>query len=217
MAVSIEPRPHVIIHNIEELAEAIGVGLVGTATGGSANTLEDSNKSWDIDMWKNDIVVIIDGTGEGQARLITSNDATTLTVSSNWDTIPDNTSKYVILTTASVTAISEVSKSVASLATNITITAATSHDIDVTIPSGKSGLALTVKGTSNSGLEIYVYYSPDGTNFDTEPAKSYNLPSGTDKQQTWVLSAVTKYLRITINNPDASVDATDVNVWATYI
>src|SRR5207245_2649461 len=40
------------------------------------------------------------GTGAGQTRAVTSNTATTLTVSPAWTTTPDATSKYVILQTS---------------------------------------------------------------------------------------------------------------------
>ena len=68
----------------------------GTAESGSATTLVDNDKTWTTDQWANKVVVIIAGTGSGQTRKITSNDATTLTVPA-WITNPDATSQYVIV------------------------------------------------------------------------------------------------------------------------
>ena len=101
---------HNKIQNVDELAEAIGVGLVGTATGGSATTLEDTNEDWETDMWKGDLVAITDGTGKGQVRTISSNTSNTLTVANSWSTIPDTTSDYTILTLATVEATTELTK-----------------------------------------------------------------------------------------------------------
>ena len=68
----------------------------GTAESGSATTLVDNDKAWTTDQWANKVVVIIAGTGSGQTRKVTSNDATTLTIPA-WITNPDNTSQYVIV------------------------------------------------------------------------------------------------------------------------
>ena len=69
----------------------------GTAdAGGANNELVDATKSWGVNDYQNYYVRIIYGTGVGQYRLISSNDATTLTLSTNWTTNPDATSKYEI-------------------------------------------------------------------------------------------------------------------------
>jgi len=67
-----------------------------TATSGGATSLTDSTKSWTADQWINYQVRITGGTGIGQIRRITDNDATSLTVASSWGTNPDATSTYVI-------------------------------------------------------------------------------------------------------------------------
>ena len=69
----------------------------GTAdAGGANNELVDATKSWGVNDYQNYYVRIIYGTGVGQYRLISSNDATTLTLATNWTTNPDATSKYEI-------------------------------------------------------------------------------------------------------------------------
>ncbi|MEW6674881.1 MAG: prepilin-type N-terminal cleavage/methylation domain-containing protein [Nitrospirota bacterium] len=70
---------------------------VGVSTGGNTNTtLNDTTKSWTTNKWQNKIVAIVDGTGKGQIRTISSNTSTQLIVSTSWTTVPDNTSVYHI-------------------------------------------------------------------------------------------------------------------------
>lgn len=66
----------------------------GTATSGSATTLVQSTRNWAVGQWKNYQLRITAGTGMGQVRVITANDATTLTISSG--ATLDSTSQFVI-------------------------------------------------------------------------------------------------------------------------
>jgi len=68
----------------------------GTATAGTATTLEDGTKAWRANAYKGVRVRISAGTGEGQERIILSNTATALTVTAAWDTAPDATSEYEV-------------------------------------------------------------------------------------------------------------------------
>lgn len=69
----------------------------GTSSGSNSfNTLVDSSKTWTTDQYKNFGVRIVAGTGAGQLRQILSNTATTLTLYTGWNVLPDNTSIYVI-------------------------------------------------------------------------------------------------------------------------
>jgi hypothetical protein len=68
----------------------------GTAEVGGNDTLQDTDKAWTNDEWIDYLVVTTGGTGSGQERRITDNDADTLTVESNWDTNPDDTTQYEI-------------------------------------------------------------------------------------------------------------------------
>ena len=74
----------------------VGSKETGTASSGTSTTLVDSSKSWTTDDYKDRMVLITGGTGEGQRRDIKSNDSTTLTVKIPFDTTPDNTSTYAI-------------------------------------------------------------------------------------------------------------------------
>lgn len=67
----------------------------GTATSATATTLVNSAKSWTTNQWVNSQVRIVSGTGAGQIRTITANDATSVTVAT-WTTTPDSTSVYSI-------------------------------------------------------------------------------------------------------------------------
>jgi RHS repeat-associated protein len=85
-------------------ADAGGLRLNGrpvTDTGRSSGantptTLNDTIKNWAPDQWQHQVVKITAGTGAGQVRTIASNTATQLTVTTDWTTVPDNTSEYVI-------------------------------------------------------------------------------------------------------------------------
>ena len=67
----------------------------GTATSATATTLVNSAKSWSASQWVNYQIRITGGTGAGQVRTITANNATSVTVTA-WTVAPDATSTYVI-------------------------------------------------------------------------------------------------------------------------
>jgi prepilin-type N-terminal cleavage/methylation domain-containing protein len=76
----------------------------GYSSGGNTSTvLKDTRKAWQASAFAPSAtsaytVTITTGTGVGQARTITDNTATQLTVSSAWTTTPDTSSLYVITT-----------------------------------------------------------------------------------------------------------------------
>lgn len=70
--------------------------VLGTTTSATATTLVKSTATWTVNNFANFQVRIDAGTGAGQIRTITSNTATTLTVSSAWTVTPDATSQFVI-------------------------------------------------------------------------------------------------------------------------
>ncbi len=61
-------------------------------------TLHDSGKSWGVNQWSGNLLVITAGTGNGQSRQIASNTADMLTVNTAWTTTPDATSQYAVRT-----------------------------------------------------------------------------------------------------------------------
>ena len=70
----------------------------GYSSGGNTTTaLNDTRKTWSPSSFITSYTVrIISGTGAGQARSISANTSTQLTVSSAWETPPDSSSFYVI-------------------------------------------------------------------------------------------------------------------------
>lgn len=83
-----------------QLISTIGAAKVfvsGTSTGSNTTTtLNNTGKNWQTNMWTNYQVRITSGTGAGQIRMIASNTATALTVSTAWTVTPDATSVYSI-------------------------------------------------------------------------------------------------------------------------
>lgn len=65
-------------------------------TSGGASTLTDTTRSWTVDYFAGQRVVILTGTGAGQVREIASNTADTLTVTQPWAIVPDSTMTYRI-------------------------------------------------------------------------------------------------------------------------
>ena len=64
------------------------VATTGTATSGTGSSLTESTRNWIVNQWTNCVVRITSGIGSGQFGTITSNTATTLTVSAVWGTPP---------------------------------------------------------------------------------------------------------------------------------
>jgi hypothetical protein len=71
------------------------VGLT-TATTFSANTIGASGLALTPDLFKDELVMILSGTGAGQERFISTHTATTFTLKTNWTTNPDGTSKFIV-------------------------------------------------------------------------------------------------------------------------
>lgn len=72
----------------------------GTATAGAASSLTDTTKRKETDdYWKGGTLEIVSGTGAGQSRMITSNVQSTgvISITPDWVTTPDTTSKYRIV------------------------------------------------------------------------------------------------------------------------
>lgn len=91
-----------IIDSEEEIEEIYktkfgNIESSGTADGDfSTTTFSDSSKTWTVDEYIGYVVWIYGGTGEGQYREITTNTASKLTVSPEFETTPDATSNYRI-------------------------------------------------------------------------------------------------------------------------
>jgi len=69
------------------------------ATSGATLSITDSTKSWTPHAYIGKFVVIVGGTGVGQVRKITENDATSLTIGFAWTINPDATTTFRIYDT----------------------------------------------------------------------------------------------------------------------
>jgi len=69
----------------------------GLATGGSTTEIDDTGKAWATNAFAGGKAFVYDGTNEGEIRDISSNTATSITVSSAFPSAIDTTSRYVVL------------------------------------------------------------------------------------------------------------------------
>ena len=115
-----------------------------------------------------------------------------------------------------------VHKSIEQKLSDYSLAGGGSVSIELTVPEGLSKIALVVKATYNSsassGIRIKVYWSPDGSNWDTDTDEVYDHPfeAGKTKQKTYVIHALTPYVKIVIENLDPDYAVT-LNAWINYI
>ncbi|MFC1888299.1 hypothetical protein ACFL4G_00945 [Thermodesulfobacteriota bacterium] len=69
---------------------------LGTVSTAGESTLTDDEQNWFPGYHAGRLVLITQGTGDGQSALILSNDDRTLTIEGTWETVPDSTSRYKI-------------------------------------------------------------------------------------------------------------------------
>ena len=97
-------RPRMVITSDDEKVYLVDEGTtdvvtsqtLGSATSGTSNTIVNSAASYSTNAFQKAFVYIYAGTGKGQDRVIASNTSTAITVSTNWTTNPDSTSKYAV-------------------------------------------------------------------------------------------------------------------------
>jgi hypothetical protein len=106
--------------------------------------------------------------------------------------------------------------------TNATLAAGGSLDVDVFVPDNFSGVAVTLKATYNASataaVQIEIYNSQDGTNWDsdTDDIVVHPFAPGATKQKTYIFAAACPYIRLRVKNLDATYAAT-VSLWRTFI
>jgi hypothetical protein len=91
-------------HNTFNTALAVGIPNTTADIDFSSTTIGNSTLMMTTNAHVGRQAEIVTGTGEGQSRLITANDATTLTVTPAWATVPDATSVFRITTLSNQTA-----------------------------------------------------------------------------------------------------------------
>jgi len=105
------------------------------------------------------------------------------------------------------------------LASGVTLRAGSSVTYDQTIPDAHTGgviiVRLTYDASATAGATINTYYSPDGTNFDTEPVDTLTpaFAAGATKQQSFIIACPCKSIRIQVVNNDSSCDLTIDSLW----
>jgi hypothetical protein len=67
-----------------------------TATIFGASAIGAAGLTLTPDLYKDELVMILSGTGAGQERYVSTHTATTFTLKSNWTTVPDATSKFIV-------------------------------------------------------------------------------------------------------------------------
>jgi hypothetical protein len=71
--------------------------IAGVVTSAGIGALSDSTKDWKTNLYAGFFCWISRGKGEGQVRVILSNNKTKLTLDKPWETKPNKTSQYSIL------------------------------------------------------------------------------------------------------------------------
>jgi hypothetical protein len=140
-----------------------------TATSFSASTIGASGLALVPDLFKDELVMILSGTGAGQERFISTHTATTFTLKTNWTTNPDGTSKFIVTGPGTM----KVGATIADTFSSMTI--------------GKTGLGRTVNGDVDASVYIIsgtgagqnrAIISNTATTFTISPAWTTN-PDGT--------------------------------------
>jgi len=107
-----------------------------TATIFSANTIGAAGLALTPDLFKDELVMVLSGTGAGQERFISTHTATTFTLKTNWTTNPDATSKFIVTGPGAM------------------IVATTLADIFSATTIGKTGLGRTVDQDKGQSVAI---------------------------------------------------------------
>ena len=151
-------------------AASINENNLGIATGGSTSTLSDNTKNWATDIWSGWPVTILAGTGAAQTFTVSSNDATTITISGSFSPAPSTDSTYLLSVSRGI--YSDTSTGGNSESTLIDTNASwiTNYwkDRPVTITRG-TGYAQTSRVVSNTATTLTLYTSfkwsviPDST------------------------------------------------------
>jgi len=115
-----------------------------------------------------------------------------------------------------------VSKNIAQPLSAYSLAAGGSVDADITVPDKRAAITIILRATYNAaataGVRLEVYYSPDGTNWDTDTDERYDHPfrAGETVQKTYVLASVPSYVRIRIVNLDGTYAVT-LDLWRRFI
>jgi hypothetical protein len=169
----------------------------GWASSGTATTLVDSTKNWNINQWLNCKVRVVSGTGIGNESTITSNTATTLTVASWGVATPDATTKYEILDAFGVVTTGGVSTTITDANKNWTtnilagkrvrIVAGTGIGNEITINSNTATVMTIASAVTTDTTSVYVIYEIAARSTGTNITWLYGI-ADTAKAGRWLIS-----------------------------
>ena len=169
----------------------------GWATSGTATTLVDSTKNWNINQWVNCKVRVVCGTGIGNESTITSNTATTLTVASWGVATPDATTKYEILDAFGVVTTGGVSTTITDANKNWTtnilagkrvrIVAGTGIGNEIAITSNTATVMTIASAVTTDTTSVYVIYEIAARGLGTNITWLYGI-ADTAKAGRWLIS-----------------------------
>lgn len=69
----------------------------GIISGANSTAAGDTSKNWSTNIWSNYNIKIVSGTGVGQLRRISTNDTSTVTISTAWTVTPTIDSTYILI------------------------------------------------------------------------------------------------------------------------
>ena len=154
-------------------------GDTGDADSGTANTLTDTARAWEVNRWRGGYVMITSGTGALQRRRILSNGPDTLTVSRNWTTNPAAGSNYAIWRSGVAVDGGAVSAKTASTVTDSSQAWGTNQWAGATVTFGGGTTAdpttMTVKSNTPTVLTFTSSFSTQPTVGDTYRIERYGV------------------------------------------
>ena len=169
----------------------------GWATSGTATTLVDSSKNWNINQWLNCKVRVVSGTGIGNESTITANTATTLTVASWGVATPDATTKYEILDAFGVVTTGGVAATITDANKNWTVNilagkrvrvvAGTGIGTELAITSNTATVITTASALTTDTTSVYVIYEIAARSTGTSITWLYGI-TDTAKAGRWLIS-----------------------------
>jgi hypothetical protein len=156
-----------------------GVIASGTAAAGAAGSLTLAATSLADDVINGGTLMIVAGTGVGQARTITDwvDSTNVATVSPNWTVTPDNTSVYDLFAGPPATTTNLPDVNVASMSANVMNASALASDAVTEIQSGLATAATQATIAAYIDTEVAAILAAVDTEVAAIKAKTDNLPA----------------------------------------
>lgn len=187
--------PNTVVLNVDQfLTQMHYIISTGTAQDGAGGNITLADTESGLDNFLNGArIFLFEGTGAGQSRLIVDYNGTSkvATISPNWLTTPDSTTKYVTHPATGAKDF-DISGIVAKLPTNFIMGSSDQTDQDDNIAAIKSDTAATLADTAEMQPKLptnNIMGSGVKTDLDDEilaiKAKTDNMPEGIPKNQAY--------------------------------